>query len=60
LSQKVKRYQLELTQKELDAVALVLENYVLDCAVNTKTLAAVERVITKIIREKISHVGEAP
>jgi hypothetical protein len=60
MSKKVKRYQLELTQKELDAVGMVLDNYVIDCPVHTKTLAAVERVITKIIREEISHVGEAP
>jgi hypothetical protein len=51
---------LKLTQKEFKAVGEVLDNYVMDCAVPTKTLAAVERVITKIIREEISHVGEAP
>jgi hypothetical protein len=60
MSKKSRYYHLKLTQKEFKAVGEVLDNYVMDCAVPSKTLAAVERVITKIIREEISHVGEAP
>ncbi len=56
MSKKSKHFILALTRKELDALGLVLDNYVLDCSVNTKTLAAVERVVSKIIRCKIGRL----
>ena len=52
---KAKHFVLKLTKREFNDVGAVLDQYIVDCPVNTKRLAAIERVVRKIIKEKGSH-----
>jgi hypothetical protein len=60
LSKKAQRYNLELTKREFEAVRQTLNFYVMDCAIHTKTLAAVERVLGKINKEAIKYGDKEP
>lgn len=55
MRKKDKYYYIELTRREFDSVARVLADYSIDCAISTKTLSAVDRVIKKMMKEATNH-----